>query len=163
MGLPREILMRRIANELNACSEYLGIEIPFDPNESDALPLSLSISMKNVPGYARKDSGVVPQNDHSFMLILSEEYGFEKPGIEWLTPIFHPNIMMPEDGGHVCMRMAKTWEFGSTMLAFIKSVEQLVMTPNPKNPFFTDSCMAASEFFLDSGSKFEVSVGYGGH
>ena len=162
MGLPREILMKRIANELETCSDYLNVEIPFDPKESKAFPLSVRINMVNVPGYVKKDSEIVPENNHSFLLILSEEYGFERPGAEWLTPIFHPNIMMPEDGGHVCLRTAKVWEFGSTLLSFIKSIEQLVMAPNPKNPFYTESCMGASEFLMNHESKFEVSISYGG-
>jgi Ubiquitin-protein ligase len=162
MGLPREILMKRIANELQTCSDYLNAEIPFDPKEAKAFPLSVRIDMVNVPGYVKKGPDVFLENNHSFMLILSEEYGFERPGVEWLTPIFHPNIMMPDDGGLVCLRTASTWEFGSTLLSFIKSIEQLVMAPNPKNPLFTDSCTEASKFFMDNESKFEVSISYGG-
>ena len=161
MGLPREVLTKRISNELATCSEYLKAKIPFDPKE-DAFPLSVRIQMKNVPGYVKKGDDVIPVMDHAFMLILTEEYGFQRPEIRWMTEIFHPNIMNPDDGGYVCLRTADVWDFGSTLLSFIKSVEQLVMSPNPKNPFGTDSCMEASKFFLNNESSFEISVSYGG-
>jgi ubiquitin-protein ligase len=69
-----------------------------------------------------------------------------------MTPIFHPNIMMPEDGGYVCTKLLEDWSFNSTMISFIKGVESLVTTPNPSSPFGTDSCTAAAEYF-NSGER----------
>jgi len=159
MGLPKPILLRRINEELKQCSEYLRINIPPVPADSD-FPLEITITMVNIPAYALDGEEVKHISDHSFLLILSEEYGYRRPEIRWQTPIFHPNIMMPEDGGYVCLRTADTWEFGSKLLSFVKSVEQLVMSPNPKKPFGTETCMKASKFYLDNQSRFEVSVRY---
>ena len=159
MGLPKPILLRRINEELKQCSEYLKINIPPVPADPD-FPLEITITMVNIPAYALDGDEVKHISDHSFLLILSEEYGYRRPEIRWQTPIFHPNIMMPEDGGYVCLRTADTWEFGSKLLSFVKSVEQLVMSPNPKKPFGTETCMKASKFYLDNQSRFEVSVRY---
>lgn len=157
MGLPKPVLIRRINNELKVCSEYLKTDMSII-SEDQRFPIEISIRMRNTPGYLMHDGEVKHTNDHSFVLILSDEYGHRRPEIRWQTPIFHPNIMTPEEGGYVCLRTADTWSFGSTLLSFIKSVEQLVMSPNPRNPFGTETCMKASDYFLNNQSRFEVSV-----
>jgi len=159
MGLPRPILLKRINNELSECSDYLKTRIIPVPGDSE-FPVEIEVTMRNIPAYALDGDDVVHISDHAFLLILSEEYGYRKPEIRWQTPIFHPNIMMPDDGGYVCLRTADAWEFGSRLLSFVKSVEQLVMSPNPKSPFGTESCMKASRFYLENQSRFEVSVNY---
>jgi len=161
MGLPKPILLKRIKNELRDCSEYLKIDMPDIPADPD-LPMEISITMRNIPGYVLCGDDIRHISDHSFVLIISEEYGYRRPEIRWQTPIFHPNIMMPEDGGYVCLKTADTWEFGSSLLSVVKSVEQLVMSPNPKRPFGTETCMKASKFYLDNQSRFEVSVKHRG-
>jgi len=161
MGLPRPILIKRINNELDSCSRYLKTEIPPIPDGFGRFPVEIDIALRNVPGYAKYSDGVRPLNDHRCKLILSEEYGFRRPEVRWQTSIFHPNIMMPEDGGYVCLKAADAWEFGSTLLSFIKSIEQLVISPNPKSPFGTDTCMEASKYFIENRSKIEISVSYG--
>ncbi len=161
MGLPKPILIKRINNELKSCSKYLGAEVPPIPEDFDDFPVKIDIMLRNMPAYERTDDGIKQVNDHRFVLVLSEEYGYRKPEARWQTPIFHPNIMPPEEGGDVCLRTADAWEFGSTLLSFIKSVEQLVTTPNPKNPFGSESCMEASRYFMNNRSKIEISVNYG--
>jgi len=159
MGLPKQVLLKRINNELKYCSEYLETEIPSIPENSD-FPLEIAIKMRNIPGYVLDGEEVKHISDHLFVMIISEEYGYRRPEIRWQTPIFHPNIMMPEDGGYACLKTADTWEFGSSLLSVVKSAEQLVMSPNPKKPFGSETCMKASKFYLDNQSRFEVSVRY---
>ena len=159
MGLPKHVLVKRINNELAQCSDYLKTEIAPIPGDSE-FPVEIAVTVRNLPAYALDGNDAVHISDHSFLLILSEDYGYRKPEIRWQTPIFHPNIMTPDDGGYVCLRTADVWDFGSTLLSFVKSVEQLVMSPNPKSPFGTESCMRASKFYLENQSKFEVSVRY---
>jgi ubiquitin-protein ligase len=78
-----------------------------------------------------------------------------------VTPIFHPNIMPPEDGGYVCIKLLDKWSFGSTLLSFVKAVEHLVMNPNPLNPFGADICVESSEFFMNNETKINASVSFG--
>lgn len=162
MGLPTPVLIKRINNELESCSHYLNTDIPKIPSDLNRFPVTISITLRNVPGYVMTEKGIEQLNEHRCELILSKEYGHRKPEVRWQTPIFHPNIMMPEDGGYVCLMTADMWEFGSTLLSFIKSIEQLVMSPNPKNPFGTKSCMEASRYMMENTSKIEISVSYGG-
>ena len=161
MGLPREVLLRRINKELEVCSEYLNVDIPAITDDRP-FPLEITMTLRNVPAYCLDGDEVVHIKDHTMTVILDEEHGFKKPTIRWKTSIFHPNIMMPTDGGYVCLKILDKWEFGTRLISVVKGVEQLIMTPNPKNPFGTETCMKASEYFLNNESKFEVSVKYGG-
>ncbi|MCK4445336.1 MAG: hypothetical protein KAW09_12380, partial [Thermoplasmata archaeon] len=58
-----------------------------------------------------------------------------------------PNIMLPDDGGYVCTRLLDDWSFSSNLLMFIKGLETLLTSPNPGNPYGSDSCTRAAEFF----------------
>jgi ubiquitin-protein ligase len=69
---------------------------------------------------------------------------------------------MPEDGGFVCVKTLDNWSFGSSLLSFVKGVEQLIADPNPKNPYGTDSCMAAAKWYNSNKLIFEADVKYGG-
>ena len=61
--------------------------------------------------------------------------------------IFHPNIQLPGDGGHVCTKLLDTWNFQSNLLAFIQGIESLLANPNPKSPWGTNSCTSAAQYF----------------
>jgi ubiquitin-protein ligase len=39
------------------------------------------------------------------------------------------------------------WDFNSTLLTFFKGIESLLSNPNPANPYGTDSCTRAAEYF----------------
>ncbi len=86
-------------------------------------------------------------------VLITDEYPAEKPIVKWKTPIFHPNIMAPEDGGYVCTRLLENWDFNSTMLEFFKGIEWLLTNPNPKNPFGSDTCTRAAAYFNRMGYR----------
>ena len=71
----------------------------------------------------------------------------EKPIVKWQTPIFHPNIMPPEEGGYVCTKLLENWDFRSSLVSFIKGIESLLVNPNPANPFGNDRCTMAAAYF----------------
>ncbi len=146
MPLPPEIMAARLRNELEACSRYLGVDICAEEG-LERLPVAVEVVMNNVVGPALLGGRVVKRRHHRFTMIVGKDYPFEKPRVRWKTPVFHPNIMMPEDGGFVCIKQLDGWTFNSTLLSFIKSVESLLTNPNPANPFGTESCTAAAEYF----------------
>ncbi|MDR0522923.1 MAG: ubiquitin-conjugating enzyme E2 [Candidatus Methanoplasma sp.] len=157
-GLARQILARRVDNEIRALNEYLGMSIPPAP-EGAQFPMEIRITLSNVPArISRDESG----DRHEFALSISGEYPYERPSARWLTPIFHPNIASPRDGGFVCAKMLESWSFGSTLLSFVKGVEQLLADPNPDNPYGTESCMEAARWHAANRPRFEASVSYGG-
>jgi hypothetical protein len=145
MGLPEDILRARVRNELEDCRGYLRREI--EAESERCFPLSYRVRLDRVPGPVLQDERVANGYEHAFMLHIGSEYPFERPRVQWLTPIFHPNIMMPEDGGMVCTRLLSEWGFRSTILSFIKGIEALLASPNPGSPFGTSSCILAARHF----------------
>ncbi|MDR2698073.1 MAG: ubiquitin-conjugating enzyme E2 [Candidatus Methanoplasma sp.] len=158
MGLVRPVLIRRINNEILGLNDHLGMRIKAVP-EGAGFPIEISIALKNTPARISKDE---VGGEHTFMIVVSEEYPYERPRAKWMTPIFHPNIMMPEDGGFVCVKTLDNWSFGSSLLSFVKGVEQLIADPNPLNPYGTESCMEAAKWHVKNKPKFEAEVRYGG-
>lgn len=151
MPLPEVVLRERLRNELRACSDYLGTPIQID--ERGSFPVVVNMELSRTPGPTVLNGKVVQRFHHRLRLVIGPDYPFTKPTVVWLTPIFHPNIMMPEDGGHVCTKLLEDWSFGSTMITFIKGLESLLINPNPGSPFGTDSCTAAAEYFNSGSSR----------
>ena len=160
MGLPRPVLVKRLTNELLRCSGYIGSDIRFDPDEI-TFPMEITVNMRDVPAYEKVDGTIVPKTEHRYKVVVNEEYPYEKPRAKWETPIFHPNIMPPEDGGYVCIKLLDKWSFGSTLLSFMKAVEHLVMNPNASNPFGVDICVESSKFYMSHEAKINASVSFG--
>lgn len=148
-----EVILRRIRNELKQCMVNQGKTYPLIIG--DTLPMEIEFVMENVPAYESRDKIVTT---HRFSIILTEDYGQKKPEVRWRSHIFHPNIMDPDDGGLVCIKVLNEWEYGTTMLSLLKGIEVLLTTPNPNGPFGTDSCMDAAEFFRGNVSKFEFKI-----
>lgn len=157
MGLVRPVLIKRINNEIRGLNDHLGIRIPPVPDDVE-FPISISIALKNSPARISEEE---VGNNHTFSIIVSDEYPYERPRAKWMTPIFHPNIMMPDDGGYVCVKTLDNWSFGSSLLSFVKGVELLINDPNPANPYGTDSCIEAAKWCLKNKPRFEAEVSYG--
>lgn len=140
--------MTRLKNELAMCKSSSDHEIECSDESFETLPVFIDITMRNVPGPVLKDETVVDGLIHKFRIIISDNYPYEKPIVRWQTSIFHPNIMLPRDGGYVCTKLLDSWSFASNLLSFIKGVESLLTHPNPMSPYKTESCMLASDFFI---------------
>jgi ubiquitin-conjugating enzyme E2 C len=147
MPYPREILLKRLNNEITACRS--GSKAKFDVSDPDLVnfPVIIDVTLPKVPGPVLEAEKVVYRYDHHFRMIITQNYPYEKPRIIWLTPIFHPNIMMPEDGGHLCTRLLEDWSFNSALITFIKGIELLLLSPNGASPFGTESCTRAAQYF----------------
>lgn len=147
MPLPTDILLARLRNELRTCARYIVASPDLDHPGKVSFPVGMEIELLKVPGPCVEGGRVILRYCHRLRISVSRDYPFVKPKVTWLTPIFHPNIMMPEDGGYLCTKLLEEWSFNSTLITFIKGVESLVMSPNPGSPFGTDSCTAAAEYF----------------
>jgi ubiquitin-protein ligase len=150
MPLPKDILISRLRNELAQCSRYLKTSLDTSNERLDHCPLEFDIELHNTPGPVWENGKVVTRYNHRFIIIVSANYPFEKPSVIWKTPLFHPNIMLPEDGGHVCTKLLSDWSFNSTILSFVKGIESLLMAPNGESPFGTSSCTEAAAYFNSS-------------
>ena len=114
-------------------------------------PVLIDVTLMRTPGPSWEHGEVVHRYVHRMSLLITQEYPAETPIVKWKTPIFHPNIMPPEDGGYVCTRLLENWDFNSTLLVFIRGVEWLLANPNPSNPFGSDTCTRAAAYFNRRG------------
>ncbi len=147
MPLPADLLRSRLRNEIEMCQRELRHHISISDPSLSTFPVFLNVTLLRVPGPDWEEGKVVNRFVHRFGVVVSEEYPVEKPIVKWQTPIFHPNIMPPEDGGYVCTKLLENWDFSSNLVTFIKGVESLLVNPNPKNPFGNDTCTRAAQFF----------------
>ncbi|MCK5024343.1 MAG: hypothetical protein KAR56_01865, partial [Thermoplasmata archaeon] len=147
--LPMNVLRSRLINELAMCRNNLNYIIECSDEEFSELPVTLDVAMRDIYGPVLVKGQVIDRAEHQLRIIITQGYPYEKPIVRWQTPIFHPNIMLPRDGGYVCTRLLDSWNFSSNLLGFIKGVESLLVNPNPMNPYKTDSCMMASDKFIN--------------
>ena len=147
--LPLDILKRRVTQELTMCHRKVEHQIEIKGGDVKEFPVLVRINMMHTPGPTLRNKKLTHRYSHSFVMKITEEYPYEKPIVRWRTPIFHPNIMLPEDGGHVCTKLLDTWGFQSNLLAFIRGIESLLTNPNPHSPWGSKSCMAAANYFAE--------------
>ena len=147
MALPVDVLRIRLKNEVEMCQRELRHHISVSDATLSSFPMTINVTFLRVPGPCWEGNKVTHRMVHRMGLMISDQYPVEKPIVKWKTPIFHPNIMPPEDGGYVCTKLLENWDFGSTLLAFVKGVEWLLVNPNPRNPFGSDTCTRAAEYF----------------
>jgi ubiquitin-conjugating enzyme E2 C len=147
MPLPRDVLLARIRNELNICQRCLRHPIEIHAEALNEMPLDIEVSLVQIPACEKVNGEIRRRFHHRFRMTISEDYPFVKPQVVWCTPIFHPNVMLPEDGGLLCSKQLDGWSFNSTLLMFIKGIEYLLLNPNPGSPFGTPSCTEAAQYF----------------
>jgi len=147
MALPKDLLIKRIKNELKECRRKLRHHFRVSDEEFKKLPIEITVTLVDTPGPVLSEGNVVHKYTHKLKIIITEDYPYQTPIVRWKSNIFHPNIMPPEDGGYVCTKLLEGWNFRSNLVAFIKGIETLLANPNPENPFETDSCTRAAEYF----------------
>jgi ubiquitin-protein ligase len=96
---PRE---RRLVSDLRQMEELAASgRITF---RSDGQPPRVVHLMLNVRGLAPNGgSALTIRHLHRCDLYLHRDYPRRPPVVTWLTPIFHPNILGPEQNGGVCV------------------------------------------------------------
>ena len=147
LPLPKEILRKRLQNEIAQVRRKMIHTIVVSDPTFSTFPVEIKVTLRGVPGPLQRDGKVSHKFTHKFTMEITEDYPYHKPIIRWETPVFHPNVMLPEDGGYVCTRLLDEWDFNSTLLTFFKGIESLLSNPNPSNPYGTDSCTRAAEYF----------------
>lgn len=147
MPLPQDVLRDRVRNEILLCQRQLHHILKISDPELTEFPVEVEITLTKTPGPIMLDGNISHLFNHKLRLIITEDYPYEKPIVKWQSEIFHPNIMLPDDGGYVCTRLLDDWSFSSNLLMFIKGLEALLTTPNPGNPYGSDSCTLAAEYF----------------
>ena len=147
MPLPAELLRSRVKNEIEMCKRKLAHHIAVSDSSYTNFPIEVNITLIKSPGPIMHEGKVVHKFTHKLKIFVTDNYPYEKPIVRWQSEIFHPNIMLPDDGGYVCTKLLDDWNFTSNLLNFIKGLESLLINPNPGNPYGSDSCTRAAEYF----------------
>ena len=153
MGLPREILRTRILNEVKMCQEALDHKITLDDPNISEFPTTLRVHLKNTPGPLRQGVKVTTVYEHRMLVEIGAEYPYQKPIVRWETEIFHPNIVPPERGGWVCIKLLDNWNFSSNLLSFIHGIESMLANPNPLSPYDDRTTLEAARYFAKQAYK----------
>ncbi len=138
MPLPVDVLRVRLRNEIEMCQRELRHHISVSDTSLSSFPVMVSVTFMRVPGPDWEEGRVVHRFVHRMAIVIGEDYPMEKPIVKWQTPIFHPNIMAPGDGGYVCTKLLENWDFSSNLMTFIKGIESLLVNPNPA--IFNNRC-----------------------
>jgi len=147
MPLPADLLRMRIRNEVEMCQKELRHHLTLSDPMLISFPILVNVTLLRVPGPDWEEGKIVNRFVHRFGILIDEDYPMEKPIVKWQSPIVHPNIMPPEDGGYVCTKLLEKWDFSSNLMSFIKGIESLLANPNPTNPFGNDTCTRAAAYF----------------
>jgi ubiquitin-protein ligase len=159
--LPIDILRIRLKNEIETCQRELRHHISVSDMNLSAFPILVNITLLRVPGPSLENGRIVHRFAHRMALMITDQYPIEKPIVKWRTPIFHPNIMPPDDGGYVCTKLLENWDFNSTLLTFVRGIEWLLANPNSVNPFGSDTCTRAAAHFNRHGYRSPEPLGVG--
>jgi len=143
--LPKDILIKRVRNELKECKR--SFRHKFSHSKIIDFPFEIKVKLIDAPGPIWRDGKLETKYEHELKIIITDSYPYQTPIVRWQSDIFHPNIMPPEDGGYVCTKLLDKWTFNSNLIAFIKGIEVLLSSPNPKSPFENDTCTRAAEYF----------------
>jgi hypothetical protein len=103
--------------EFAAQSERLSFRTDGEPPEAYEL-------MFGVLGLARTaDGSLTLRSLHRCAIILHSDYPRRPPQLNWLTPVFHPNILGPERNGGVCIG---SWSAGESLADLVRRLMDLV-------------------------------------
>lgn len=149
--LPKDLLMKRLRNELKECRRTFRHKFIIKDKSFKKFPVEIMVTLVDCPGPIWNDGKISTKYEHKLKIIITEEYPFQTPIVRWKSSIFHPNIMPPEDGGYICTKLIDGWNFHSNLVAFIEGIEILLANPNPDSPFETDTCTRAAEYFNKNG------------
>ncbi len=147
--LPLQLLHMRVQRELEACRKIPGVTIEgtVEFGKLD-FPICLDVSVNGAAGMTMLDGTVSGVDSHRFCVEIGRDYPYQKPCVFWQTPIFHPNICPPEEGGMVCIGLLSEWRGERTLYSLITAVVHLIEHPNEKEPLGSDACMNAAGYLL---------------
>jgi len=147
-SMPRALLVARLRNEVEAARSATRHIILVEDPDYASFPANLSVTLRGAPGPVRKDGRVQQVDIHRLQLQITHEYPYRKPIVQWMSDIFHPNIMKYSEGGFVCTRLLEDWSWKSTIADFLRGLEVLLQRPNPRSPYATCTCREAAAHFL---------------
>ncbi|MCL4326418.1 MAG: hypothetical protein M1481_06335 [Candidatus Thermoplasmatota archaeon] len=148
MTQPLSFIRQRLLAEIEQVKKLMEYPVEVSDPTLTNFPIEVTITIQKIPGPYLKDGKLSTRYTHKFKIIVDAEYPYKKPVIHWLTPIFHPNIMPPHEGGYICTKMLKVWSSQSSIVSFIQGVITLLSNPNPYDPLGSDACLMSAQYFV---------------
>jgi ubiquitin-protein ligase len=155
-SLPRPMLVARLRNEVANARRKTRHVVMVEDAEFAQFPVTIAVTLREAPGPVRKAGKVTEVSTHRLKLQITKDYPYQKPIVQWMSEIFHPNIMTYSEGGFVCTKFLDNWSFNSELADFLRGLEVLLQKPNPHNPYATCTCNEAAAYFRareDGGRK----------
>jgi ubiquitin-protein ligase len=147
-SMPRALLVERLRNEIERARATTRHIILVEDANFERFPASLSVTLRGAPGPVRRAGQVEQTETHRLVIQITQEYPYRKPIVQWMSDIFHPNIMKYAEGGFVCTKLLEDWSWESTLADFLRGLEVLLQKPNPHSPYATCTCREAAAYFL---------------
>jgi ubiquitin-protein ligase len=151
-SLPRAMLVARLRNEVANARRKTRHVIVVEDSEFSSFPVTVAVTLRGAPGPVRRGQEVKSVDTHRLTLQVTQDYPYQKPIVQWMSEIFHPNIMTYSEGGFVCTKFLDNWSFNSELADFLRGLEVLLQKPNPKSPYATCTCNEAAAYFLAKGA-----------
>lgn len=152
-SLPRAVLVGRLRNEVANARRKSRHVIVVEDEAFQKFPTTISVTLRDAPGPVRKGKEVTQVDTHRLKLQITQDYPYQKPIVQWMSEIFHPNIMTYSEGGFVCTKFLDNWSFNSELADFLRGLEVLLLKPNPNSPYATCTCNEAAAYFRDKEAK----------
>ncbi len=146
-SLPRAMLVARLRNEVANARRKTRHVIVVEDSDFEKFPVTVAITLRGAPGPVRKGKEVGQVDTHRLTLQVTKDYPYQKPIVQWMSEIFHPNIMTYSEGGFVCTKFLDNWSFDSELADFLRGLEVLLQKPNPNSPYATCTCNEAAAYF----------------
>jgi ubiquitin-protein ligase len=133
-SLPRPILVARLRNEVESARRKSRHVIVVEDATFGKFPATIAVTLRGVPGPVRKGKDVVQVDTHRLTLQVTQDYPYQKPIVQWMSEIFHPNIMTYSEGGFVCTRFLSNWSFNSELADFLQGARSPAAEAEPRQP-----------------------------
>lgn len=116
---PRELRLNSEIKELDKLqsrSRYISVKYSGEPTNKLLITYTCTgVYRDEVTGEVRRTTF------HQMEIQIPEKYPNERPFFRWLTPIFHPNIVV---GNNVCL--GDIWEVSNTLKEYIIDIGELI-------------------------------------
>ncbi len=129
MMLPQGIWLRRIQQEIKALHTYSRVKVSNVRENLDSVEFDLLV----------KGAAIVDQKgnlgyEHTLHVILSRNYPYQMPLVEWKSPIWHPNVSLT---GGVCIGALKThnWNDKHDVKEVAIAIVNFLVSPDATDPF----------------------------
>lgn len=116
--------MKTIINQYKKCCELTNFEIIIEGD---------NIFEWNI--YFSPNTNVYKKT-YLIKCLFTQQYPFEKPNVKFMGNVFHPNI---NDEGEICLDTLNNWDFRSSMVNVLNSIQLLFIDPNLNNPTNIDA------------------------